>query len=85
MAKTSLSVLKRERQNARRRLRNVKRRKQLRTSLKQIRAAGDAEAAGKLLPEVQSVIDKSARKNIIHRNTARRMKSRLAKQVAKKD
>lgn len=83
MAKTSLSVLKRERQTARRRLRNVKRRKQLRASLKQIRATEDKEAAGKLLPEVQSVIDKSARNNIIHRNTARRLKSRLAKQVAR--
>ncbi|MBN2537107.1 30S ribosomal protein S20 [candidate division WOR-3 bacterium] len=78
-----MSVLKRERQTARRRLRNVKRRKQLRASLKQIRATEDKEAAGKLLPEVQSVIDKSARNNIIHRNTARRLKSRLAKQVAK--
>lgn len=83
MAKTSLSVLKRERQTARRRLRNMKRRKQLRASLKQIRATEDKEAAGKLLPEVQSVIDKSARNNIIHRNTARRLKSRLAKQVAR--
>lgn len=81
MAKTSLSVLKRKRQTERRRLRNVRRRKELRASLKQIRNTEDKETARKLLPKVQSVIDRSARDNIIHRNTARRMKSRLTKKT----
>jgi small subunit ribosomal protein S20 len=82
LAKTSLSVLKRQRQTERRRLRNVKRRKELRASLKQIRNTEDGESARKLLPKAQSVIDRSARANIIHRNTARRIKSRLARKAA---
>lgn len=81
MAKTSLSVQKRKRQTERRRLRNVRRRKELRASLKQIQNTGDAETARTLLPKVQSVIDRSARDNIINRNTARRLKSRLTKKT----
>lgn len=82
MAKTSLSVLKRERQSERRRLVNRRSRKALKDKIKQLRTTASREEAAKLLPEVQSVIDSSARKNIIHRNTARRLKSRLTRQVA---
>ncbi|HDQ99434.1 MAG TPA: 30S ribosomal protein S20, partial [candidate division WOR-3 bacterium] len=38
--------------------------------------------AMKMLPGVQSLIDCETRKNTIHRNTARRLKSRLAREAA---
>ena len=82
MAKTSLSVLKRERQSERRRLTNRRSRRTLKDKVKQLQATTNREEAAKLLPEVQGIIDREARRNIIHGNTARRLKSRLAKQVS---
>ena len=42
----------------------------------------DADKAGKTLPEVFSVIDTCAKKNLIHRNNAARKKSRLQKALS---
>ena len=80
----SLSVVKRARQNEKRRLRNRRRKQELKDTLKTIRAENNKEAARKLLPKAQSVIDRSERHRVIHRNAARRLKSRLAKEVAEK-
>lgn len=80
----SLSVVKRARQNEKRRLRNRRRKQELKDTLKTIRAENNKEAARKLLPKAQSVIDRSERHHVIHRNAARRLKSRLAKEVAEK-
>ena len=44
-------------------------------------AAGDAEAAEKLLPETVSVIDSAASKGILHKNNAANKKSALAKSL----
>lgn len=44
-------------------------------------AAGDAEAAEKLLPETVSVIDSAASKGILHKNNAANKKSALAKNL----
>ncbi len=85
MASKSLSVLKRTRQNEKRRLRNRKRKQELRQAVKGIRSVGSKEEAQNQLPGVQSVIDKSARSHIVHRNAARRLKSRLAKEIAEKE
>ncbi|MFO7675276.1 MAG: 30S ribosomal protein S20 [bacterium] len=82
MAKTSLSVLKRERQSERQRLVNRRSRRTLKDKVKQLESTTSREEAAKLLPEVQGIIDREARRNIIHANTARRLKSRLARQVA---
>lgn len=82
MAKTSLSVLKRERQNDKRRLDNRRRRRALKDKIKQLRAAGSRAEATKMLPEVQGLIDRETRKHTVHRNTARRLKSRLAREAA---
>ncbi len=46
-------------------------------------AAKSTEEAKKLLVKVSSLLDKAAKKNIIHKNTASRKKSRLAKQLLK--
>lgn len=81
--KKSLSVLKNVRQSERRRLRNRGRKLRLKKALKQFKAAGTRADAEKLFPQVQAVVDKSARKGIIHRNTASRIKSKLARKAAK--
>ena len=44
-------------------------------------AAGDAEAAEKLLPETVSIIDSAASKGVIHKNNAANKKSALAKNL----
>ena len=42
-------------------------------------AAGKTAEAQKLFPQVQKAIDLSSKKNILHKNTAGRLKSRLSK------
>lgn len=81
MAKRTRSAVKHARQSLKRRERNRKYKLALKSALKKIRATGSKAEAEKLLVEVQSTIDKSARRNIIHRNTARRLKSHLARDV----
>lgn len=56
----------------------------LKSSLKKIEilAKSDKDAAKKELSKVYSVIDKAAKKNILHKNNAARKKSRLSKLVA---
>ena len=44
-------------------------------------AAGDVDAAEKLLPETVSVIDSAASKGILHKNNAANKKSALAKSL----
>ncbi|MBO8437080.1 MAG: 30S ribosomal protein S20 [Spirochaetes bacterium] len=75
------SAEKRERQEARRRLRNRMAKSTMRTAIKKFDAAvaaGDKEAAVKALAESNKLLDTVAGKGIIHRNTAARKKSRLA-------
>ncbi|MCB1034721.1 MAG: 30S ribosomal protein S20 [Acidobacteria bacterium] len=76
---------KRIRQNEKRRMRNRAHRSRMRTAIKNLRNAveqKDAETARSLLPQTLKVIDSTAQKNVIHRNTAARYKSRLSKAVA---
>lgn len=78
--KKSKSVLKNIRQTERRTARNRMNRTRVRTAMRQMRAAlasGDAAAATKLAPETFSAIDKAIQKGTLHRNTAKRYKSRL--------
>jgi small subunit ribosomal protein S20 len=81
------SALKAHRQNVKRRDHNRQMRTRLRGALRDIRAAIDAEDPSKVkdaLRETISLVDKMAKKKLIHRNTAGRYKSRLASRVAKK-
>ena len=58
----------------------------LKTLIKKFNGAidvNDLETAQKMLPEVHSAIDKCCTKGIIHKNTAGRKKSRLAKKINK--
>jgi small subunit ribosomal protein S20 len=79
------SAEKRMRQSRKRRLMNRSRRSTMRTWIKRYRGLveeGQLEEARSLLPSVFSIIDRTAGKGVIHRNTAARYKSRLAKKLA---
>jgi small subunit ribosomal protein S20 len=76
------SQIKRNRQNERRRVRNKAVRTSLKTASKKVRLAlaeGDAEAASVRAREAARAFDKAAAKGIVHRRTAARHKSRLAR------
>lgn len=76
----SVSARKRIRQNATRRARNRWRVKSMREAVKAFRdrlAKGSVEEAREALKTAGSLIDKTAQKGVIHKNTAARTKSRL--------
>ena len=80
----SKQAVKRIRQNETRYDRNRSYRSRMRTAMKKLRAAveaGDWETAETLLAPTTKLIDSTASKGIIHRNTASRYKSRLTKAV----
>jgi small subunit ribosomal protein S20 len=76
------SAIKRIRQNEKRRVSNKYYHKSARTAIKQIRVEKDKAEAEKNLPEVISKIDKLAKRNIIHKNKAANLKSKLTKLVS---
>ena len=76
------SALKRIRRNEAVRLRNRYQHKTTRNAIKKLRAEEDKKAAETLLPTVISMIDKLAKRNIIHDNKAANLKSQLMKKVA---
>ncbi|PYQ13123.1 MAG: 30S ribosomal protein S20 [Acidobacteria bacterium] len=83
MANTK-SAIKNIRKNERRRAVNKARKATLRTQIKKLRTlvkAKNTEAAAKELVTTVSVIDRSIRKGILHKNTAGRYKSRLTRSV----
>ena len=76
------SALKRIRRNEAVRLRNRYQHKTTRNAIKRLRTEEKKEDAEKMLPSVVSMIDKLAKRNIIHSNKAANLKSKLAKHVA---
>ncbi|MDD3458370.1 MAG: 30S ribosomal protein S20 [Weeksellaceae bacterium] len=76
------SALKRIRQTAVRTERNRYYHKSARTAIKNLRAETDKKSAEEQLITVTSKIDKLAKRNIIHKNKASNLKSKLAKHVA---
>ncbi|WP_296622569.1 30S ribosomal protein S20 [Marivirga sp.] len=77
------SALKRIRSSAAKRLRNRYQAKTTRTYIRKLRATEDKAQAEELLKTVTSMLDRLAKKNIIHRKKADNNKSKLAKHVAK--
>lgn len=77
----SKSALKRIRQNNKRRLQNKYYAKMTRKAIKKLRNETDKEEAAKRLSGVVSMIDKLAKKNIIHKNKASNLKSKLTVKV----
>lgn len=76
------SALKRIRSNETKRLRNKYQLKTTRTFVKRLKASTDKNEAQDLYKKVSSMLDKLAKKNIIHKNNAANKKSKLAKFVA---
>jgi small subunit ribosomal protein S20 len=77
----SAQARKRARQANKQRALNMSQRSALRTAIKKVRkaiGAGDKTAAQAVFNDSQSVIDSIADKNIVHKNTAARYKSRLS-------
>ena len=77
------SAIKRVRQNIENRTRNAQARSIMRTAIKQVRGASNGEEARAALTRAVSIIDRTAKQGIIHRNTAARYKSRLTRFVDK--
>ena len=75
------SALKKIRSDETKRLRNKYQLKTTRTYLKRLKETEDKDEAQKLYKEVASMLDKLAKKNIIHKNNAANKKSKLAKMV----
>jgi|HubBroStandDraft_6_1064221.scaffolds.fasta_scaffold2047712_1 small subunit ribosomal protein S20 len=68
-----------------RQLRNQATKSQIKTYVKKsksvIAAGGDAAEVWDIVPKTYSVIDKAAKRGIIHKNAAARRKSRIAKRL----
>lgn len=69
------------RQSAKRRERNKYYGKTTRNAIRDLKTVTDKAAAGKDLPEVISMIDRLAKRGVIHKNKASNLKSKLAKRV----
>lgn len=77
-----LSAKKRIRQTETRRLRNRYYAKTMRNALKKLRSTTEKSEAEEMLPKVTSMLDKLAKRNIIHKNKAANLKSSLTKHVS---
>lgn len=75
------SALKRVRSDAKKRDRNRYQHKTTRNAIRDLRSNENKEEAQKRLPEVISMVDKLAKKNIIHHNKAANLKRSLTKHV----
>jgi len=72
------SAIKRIRQTETKRLENRYFAKTTRNAVKKLRTTVDKAAAQALYPEVSAMLDKLAKKNVIHSNKASNLKSKLA-------
>ena len=75
------STLKRIRSNESKRLRNKYQFKTTRNAIKKLRDLTDKKEAEQLFPSVSGMLDKLAKRNIIHKKKASNLKSGLAKHV----
>jgi small subunit ribosomal protein S20 len=77
------SSVKRIRQTLTKRLRNKYYAKTARNAVRTLRATTEKDKASELYKEVSSMLDKLAKKNVIHKNKAGNLKSKLALLVNK--
>lgn len=73
---------KRIRTNEKARVRNKRQRSAMKSAIKQVVGADTKANAKAALADAMSKLDKAAKKNVIHKNAAARMKSRIARRVA---
>ena len=77
------SALKRIRQAEKKRLHNRYYAKTMRNALRKLRASKEKAVETEMLPKVQKMLDKLAKKNIIHWKKAANLKSGAMKHIAK--
>jgi small subunit ribosomal protein S20 len=75
------SAKKRIRQSVKRNTANSYYHKTARNAVRKLRATTDKKEATALLPALESMLDKLTKRNIIHKNKAANLKSKLAKHV----
>ena len=75
------SALKRIRQTETRRLENRYYAKTTRNAVKKLRTTTEKSAALEQYPSVASMLDKLAKKNVIHKNKASNLKSKLSNYI----
>ncbi len=76
------SAIKRIRQSETRKLRNRYFARTMRNAIKQLRGLTDKSEASTQLPSVLSLIDKNAKRSIIHKNKAGNLKSKMNKHIS---
>jgi small subunit ribosomal protein S20 len=75
------SAAKRARQSEKKRVENKFYAKSTRNAVRKLRAVTEKEQAAEMLPKVSSMLDKLAKRNIIHKNKASNLKSGLLRHV----
>lgn len=75
------SAKKRIRQNEKRRTHNKYYAKSARNAVRKLRDTSDKAEATELYPKITAMLDKLAKRNIIHKNKASNLKSSLATHV----
>lgn len=75
------SSIKRIRSNDAKRLTNRYQAKTMRNAVKDLRTDEVVASAKEKLPKVVAMVDKLAKKNVIHKNKAANLKSKLTKRV----
>lgn len=76
------SSLKRIRSTKTKTLRNRYYGRTMRNMIKKFRALTDKEAATEQFPKLVSIIDKNAKRSVIHKNKAANLKSKLSKHMS---
>ena len=77
------SSIKRIRQEEKRRLHNRYYAKTMRNAVRKLSATTDKAEAAAMYPSVQKMLDKLAKRNIIHKNKAANLKSKLSVYINK--
>lgn len=75
------SSIKRIRSNDAKRLRNRYQAKTMRNAIKELKEDVDKKSASEKLPKIIAMVDKLAKKSVIHKNKAANLKSKLTKKV----
>ena len=73
--------IKRERQDKKRRARNVESLSKLRTNIKKVLSATSKTAAESVYRDAVRIIDKAVSKNLIHKNTGSRRKAQITRHL----
>ena len=76
-----ISAKKRIRSNEKKRVENRYYAKTMRNALRDFRALEDKQVATERLPKMVSIIDKLAKRSVIHKNKAANLKYKLQKKV----